>query len=92
MPTLFADWRCSQAIIDFLAHTEVGRSYPKLDAGDGETDSDSEEDEDSEAENLESSSNAEDDGPRLEGHIEESDGNTEEDSSVMENAAGHWPS
>jgi hypothetical protein len=122
MPRVFADWRCSQAIIDFLAHTEVGRSYPKLDAGDGETVSDSEEDEDSEAENLgewnpgntdvdapeeetdgpmpaeespcntESSNNAEDDGPRLEGHIEESDGNTEEDSSVMGNAAGHRPS
>ena len=28
MPKVFADWRCSQAILDFLARTEVGRSYP----------------------------------------------------------------
>ena len=28
MPKVFADWRCSQAILDFLAHTEVGCSYP----------------------------------------------------------------
>ena len=28
MPKVFTDWRCSQAILDFLADTEVGRSYP----------------------------------------------------------------
>ena len=49
MPRVFADWRCSQAILDFLAHTEVGRSYPKLNAADempAETDSDSEDEDD----------------------------------------------
>ena len=42
--------------------------------------------------NTGSSGNAEDDGPRLKGHIEESAGNAEEDSSVMGSAAGHRPS
>ena len=36
MPKVFADWRCSQAILNFLAETEVGRSYPKPNAA-GET-------------------------------------------------------
>lgn len=39
--------------------------------------------------NTESSGNTDDDGLRLEGHIEESASNTEEDSSVMGNAARH---
>jgi hypothetical protein len=29
MPKVFADWRCSKAILDFLAHTEVGRTVPR---------------------------------------------------------------
>ena len=42
MPRVFADWRCSQAILDSLAHTEVGRSYPKpsSDAAASDTDAD----------------------------------------------------
>ena len=49
MPRVFADWRCSQAILDFLAHTEVGRSYPKPNAAGempAEADSDSEDEDD----------------------------------------------
>ena len=32
MPKVFADWRCSKAILDFLAHTEVGRTVPRTPA------------------------------------------------------------
>ena len=71
MPRVFADWRCSQAILDFLAHTEVGRSYPKPDAGDRGTDSDSE-DSDSEDDDDVSEDTGE---PTVEG----SSGNTEDD-------------
>ena len=54
MPKVFADWRCSQAIMDFLANTEVGRSVPQSprknpatdsDTGDKEEEEEEEEDE-----------------------------------------------
>ena len=95
MPRVFADWRCSQAIIDFLARTEVGRSYPKLDAADGETNSDSEDD-DSEAESLSEGNpgntdvdaSGEETGeprPAVESPCDtESSGNTEDDSLRLE--------
>ena len=36
MPKVFADWRCSRAILNFLAHTEVGRGYPRPPAGEAD--------------------------------------------------------
>ena len=57
MPKVFADWRCSQAILDFLAGTEVGRSVPQSPRNNPATDSDTggeeEEEEDDEVEEEE---------------------------------------
>ena len=42
IPKAFAGWRCSQAILDFLASTEAGWSYPKPDDREEDTASDPE--------------------------------------------------
>ena len=46
MPKVFNDWRCSKPILNFLAHTDVGRTCPQPAASENE-DSEEEDDDDS---------------------------------------------
>ena len=67
MLKVFADWRCSQAILNFLAHTEVGRGYPRPPAGEADEAGNTEDDDDEpDIDDPESLGNTDDDdGPEV---------------------------
>ena len=44
MAKAFNDWRCSMAILSFLAHTDVGRTCPQPDNEDSDSEETTEDD------------------------------------------------
>ena len=83
MPKVFADWQCSKAILDFLAHTEVGRTVPRalIQAQAGQSDPARDTEEEEEDEGGESVDGGEDEEEEEEEDEEEESANVEEGSS-----------